>query len=137
MACFLATSQYRAARVALFWRGGIGGNLLENGGLLTLDDATIQGNVQVNGNGAVSIGSFVFKLECLNLVAERDSRDGNNLSAGNYHHHPYHQQTYSLVSSYLVNHLQLPHQIDFIITHHLHNFIILLHFTIEIISQLD
>ena len=39
-----------------FLAGGVTGNLVENGGALTLTGATVQGNVQVNGASNVSIG---------------------------------------------------------------------------------
>ncbi len=39
-----------------FLAGGVTGNVVENGGSLTLNGATVQGNVQVTGSGAVSIG---------------------------------------------------------------------------------
>src|ERR1019366_2363422 len=41
-----------------FMSGGVTGNVTESGGSLTLTGATVQGNVQVNGGGSVSIGPY-------------------------------------------------------------------------------
>jgi hypothetical protein len=41
-----------------FFGGGVSGNITQNGGSLMISGATVKGNVQVNGNAAVSMGPY-------------------------------------------------------------------------------
>jgi hypothetical protein len=69
---FSGNIEISSGQSCTFLAGGITGNVVANGGSLTLKGATVQGDVQVTGNSAVSIGAattIAGNLSIQNLAA--------------------------------------------------------------------
>jgi lysophospholipase L1-like esterase len=69
---FVGNLSVSKGQTCMFLQGGVTGNITQSGGNLILSGTTVGGNVQVQGGGAFSIGSFtriVGNLQVQNLPA--------------------------------------------------------------------